>query len=183
MHSGNVGLSQNLETLVDGAALLRDLPELVVAVLGDGVKRGALEARAVGLPSVRFLPYQPKEALPRSFATADIFVVSLRPGLAGYIVPSKLYGILAAGRPYVAATEDECEAATLARERGCGCVARPGDPADLAAQIRRLYADPDLRARMGAAARAAALEFDRPWGVRAYFELFQEVAFDGRRRD
>jgi colanic acid biosynthesis glycosyl transferase WcaI len=183
MHSGNVGLSQGLETLVDAAELLRDLPDLVVAFVGDGVKRPALEerARALGLGNVRFLPYQPRDALAHSFATADVFVVSLRPGLSGYIVPSKVYGILAAGRPYVAATEEECEAAALARARGCGCVARPGDPQDLAAQVRRLHADPALRARMGAAARAAALEFDRPRAVRAYYELFQEVAAERNR--
>lgn len=60
-----------------------------------------LEARAgsQGLGNVRFLPYQAKERLAESFAAADVFVVSLKRGLAGYIVPSKLYGILAAGRP------------------------------------------------------------------------------------
>ena len=62
-----------------------------------------------------FLPFAPKERLGESFAAADVFIVSLQSGLAGYIVPSKLYGILAAGRPYVAAVEDECEVASLAR--------------------------------------------------------------------
>ena len=65
--------------------------------------------RALGLTNVRFLPFPPKERLGESFAAADVFIVSLQRGLAGYIVPSKLYGILAAGRPYVAAVEERCE--------------------------------------------------------------------------
>ena len=152
MHSGNVGLSQNLDTLVDAAARLSRYPDLAVVVVGDGAKRPALEARAraQNLTNVRFLPYQPKSRLHESFATADVFVVSLKAGLAGYIVPSKLYGILAAGRPYVAAVEEDSEVATITRKYGCGLLAEPGDPDDLAAE------DPHAlpRPRPGAAGSA-----------------------------
>jgi len=177
MHSGNLGLGQGLETLVDAAARLEDLEDLVFAFVGDGVKRSALEARArqLGLRNVRFLPRQPKDRLRDLFAAADVFVVSLRAGLSGYIVPSKLYGILAAGRPYIAATDDDCEAAILARARGCGLVARPGDADELAARIRTLYADPALRVWMGENARRAGLDFDRRRAVRAYHDLFRDL--------
>jgi lipopolysaccharide/colanic/teichoic acid biosynthesis glycosyltransferase len=178
-----VGLSQNLDVLLDAAARLRDLPDLQVAIVGDGARRAALEARAAaaGLANVRFLPGQPRERLTESFAGADVFVVSLAPGLAGYIVPSKLYGILAAGRPYVAAVEDACEVAAITRTHGCGLLAVPGDAADLAAQIRRLHDDPDLRRRLGAGARAAALGFDRRGQVAAYHALLRGVAAAGPR--
>ena len=102
-------LSQSLETIVEAAALLQDLPDLRVVFVGEGVKKAELQAQAtaLGLTNVQFLPFTAKERLGESFASADVFVVSLQRGLAGYIVPSKLYGILAAGRPYVAAVEDD----------------------------------------------------------------------------
>lgn len=176
MHSGNVGLSQGLETLLEAAEHLRDTPEALVAVVGDGAAREALVVRANGLPNVRFFPYQPKETLRDSFSSADAFVVSLRPGLAGYIVPSKLYGVLAAGRPYVAAVEEASEVAAITKQYHCGLLARPGDAADLAEKIRSLYRDPALARRLGANARQAALAFDRPKQVAAYYELFRQVA-------
>jgi len=134
MHSGNLGLSQSLETLLEAASRLRPYSDLVVTLVGDGAKRQSLEAQArlQGLTNVRFLPYQPKHRLLDSFATADVFVISLKRGLAGYIVPSKLYSILAAGRPYVAAVEDACEVAAITRQYHCGLVAEPADPTDLA---------------------------------------------------
>lgn len=178
MHSGNVGMSQNLETLIAAADELRGLERLVILVVGDGAKRGALqrEAERRGLANVRFLGYQPKAALHESFAAADAFLVSLKAGIEGYIVPSKLYGILAAGRPYIAAVDEACEAAQIAREHRCGLIAKPGDPADLARQVASLYADPSAARAMGASARRAALQFDRRVAVQAYFDLLTRVA-------
>jgi glycosyltransferase involved in cell wall biosynthesis len=178
MHSGNIGLSQGLETAVEAAALLRDSQDIEFVFVGEGVKKAALaeRARALGLTSVRFLPYQPQDRLNESFAAADVFLISLKPGLAGYIVPSKLYGILAAGRPYVAAVEAACEVADIAMKRHCGLVAETGNPSDLAERIRLLYDDRALAQRLGINARQAALEFDRSVAVRAYHELFCELA-------
>src|SRR5574337_885026 len=177
MHSGNIGLSQNLDILLDAADRLRSHTDVVMAVVGDGAKREVLEARArsQGLANVRFLPYQPKERLTESFAAADVFIISLKKGLAGYIVPSKLYGILAAGRPYVAAVEDDCEIAAITRKYDCGLLAKSGDPDDLADKILTVFHDRDLAHRLGANARRAALEFDRPIQVRKYNDLFQEL--------
>ncbi len=182
MHSGNVGLSQNLDVLVEAAGRLHDRHRLVVAIVGDGAKRPGLEAlvRSRGLGDVvRFFPYQPKALLDESFAAADAFVVSLKPGLEGFIVPSKLYGILAAGRPYVAAVDPSCEAAVLAAEQDCGVLAAPGDPDALAGAIAGLYDDPGATARMGANARALALRFDRRTAVRAYHDLFSTLSSAG----
>ena len=177
MHSGNIGLSQHLDSLLDAASLLRPYEDLRVALVGDGTKRLALEARArsQGLSNVRFLPYQLRERLTESFATADVFVIALKRGLAGYIVPSKLYGILAAGRPYVAAVEDDCEVAAITREYHCGLLAEPGDPKDLAEKLLTLYHDRALAHRLGANARRAALVFDRRRQVQSYHELFQAL--------
>ena len=110
MHSGNIGLSQNLDVVLDAASRLRDRPNLVFAFVGDAARRQALETSAAsrGLDNVRFFPYRPKDRLDDSFATADVFIVSLKPGIEGYIVPSKVYGILAAGRPFIAAVDPSC---------------------------------------------------------------------------
>jgi glycosyltransferase involved in cell wall biosynthesis len=182
MHSGNVGLSQNLHVLVEAADRLRSKDRLVIAVVGDGAKRAALESDVAqrGLTNVRFMGYTPKEQLHDSFAAADAFLVSLKPGIEGYIVPSKLYGILAAGRPYVAAVDPSCEAAGIAAEHRCGVLASPGDPDDLAAKIAALYHDPALVRDMGANARRAALGFDRRVAVQSYYELFAALAGKAR---
>ena len=178
MHSGNIGLSQGLEALVEAAVHLSTVPNLEIVFVGDGVKRPALEARtrALGLLNVRFLPYQPKEGLRDSFAAADVFVISLRQGLAGYIVPSKLYGILAAGRPYIAAVEESCEVSAIAKKYDCGLLVEPGNASQIAVRALELYENRALGARLGANGRKAALAFDRSIQIRAYSELFRELA-------
>jgi colanic acid biosynthesis glycosyl transferase WcaI len=178
MHSGNVGLSQGLDALVDAAARLTDLADLSVVIVGEGVRKAALQdrTRQLGLQNVRFLPFTPREELSDSFAAADVFVISLQRGMAGYIVPSKLYGILAAGRPYVAAVEDECEVAALTRDHGCGLLAEPGDADQLADQIRTFYNDRARARQCGVNARALSLSFDRSSQVAKYMDLFRRVA-------
>jgi glycosyltransferase involved in cell wall biosynthesis len=178
MHSGNIGLSQSLETLVEAAARLKEHRDIEVVFVGEGVKKSGLmdRARALGLGNVRFLPYQPVEKLTESFAAADVFVVSLKVGMAGYIVPSKLYGILAAGRPYVAAVEDASEVTGITTKYDCGLLASPGDPEDLAEKILVLYRDRERARQLGANARDAALEYDRPRQIQKYYELFCKLA-------
>jgi colanic acid biosynthesis glycosyl transferase WcaI len=183
MHSGNVGLSQNLDVLIEAADLLRSKERLTVLIVGEGARREALQRLVAGkrLDNVKFLPYQSKEQLRESFAVADAFLVSLKPGLEGYIVPSKLYGILAAGRPYIAAVDPSCEVAAIAREYECGVLSVPGDPADLARKIAELYDDPARTRKMGGYARLAAGRFDRRPSVQAYYDLFVRVVASGRR--
>ncbi len=181
MHAGNIGLAQGLETVVRAAVQLQKYPDIQVVFVGDGVKKHALEAQvqALGLHNVRFLPYQPKEALRHTFASADVFVVSLRRGLAGYIVPSKLYGILAAGRSYVAAVEEASEVTAITSRYHCGLLVAPEAPQELAEKILTLYHDRKLMQRLGGNARQAALKFDRRRWVRAYHNLFQDLAHGG----
>lgn len=177
MHSGNMGLSQGLESVLEAGRILQRFPEIQMVFVGNGVKRADLERRAgeLNLENVCFLDFQPKERLSESFASADVFIISLKPGLAGYIVPSKLYGILAAGRPYVAAVEEASEIAAITMEHHCGLLAKPQDPEDLAEKILTFYHDRDLATLMGANARVAASRFDRPVQVRAYADLLREL--------
>jgi glycosyltransferase involved in cell wall biosynthesis len=177
MHSGNLGLSQSLETLVDAAALLRDVPDVRIVFQGEGVRKVELEQRAkdLELTNVLFLPFVPKDRLGESFAAADVFVISLQRGLAGYIVPSKLYGILASGRPFIAAVEDSCEVAAIATGHDCGVVVAPGDPQALSDAVRACRADRARLARRGANARAISASFDRTAQVARYFDVFRAV--------
>src|SRR6185436_12124363 len=171
----------SLDTVVEAAALLKDLPDVQVVFQGEGVKKVDLQARVkeLGLANVSFLPFAPKDQLGESFSAASVFIVSLQRGLAGYIVPSKLYGILAAGRPYVAAVEDDCEVTAITKQYECGLLTTPQDPVDLAEKILLLYRDRTLAERLGANARRASLQFDRPRQVRKYYDLFQQLAGGG----
>jgi len=177
MHSGNVGLSQNLGVLIDAAEQLRAHDRIVFAIVGDGAQLERLERAATErrLTNVRFFPYQQKALLHESFATADAFLVSLKAGIEGYIVPSKLYGILAAGRPYIAAVDPSCEVARLAVEYDCGLPAAPGDPAALASAVLALQRDPARARLMGGHARQLAWRFDRRAAVQAYYDLLVHV--------
>lgn len=177
MHSGNVGMSQDVDALLDVATAVRDLPKVMIAIVGEGARKRFLqeEVERRGLTNVRFFPYQPKARLSESFATADAFVVSLKPGLAGFIVPSKVYGVLVAGRPFIAAIEPDSEVAQIAREHDCGIVVEPGNRQQIAMAIRRLHDDPHYREQLGANARAAGLIFDRSRAVEHYHTLLEDV--------
>ena len=178
MHAGNIGLSQNLDIVLDAADALRDDDEVRFVFVGDGARRADMEsqARARGLVNVRFLPFQPRDTMADAYAAADVFLVSLKPGLAGFIVPSKVYSILAAGRPYIAAVEDDSEAVQITRQYACGLVVPPGDGKALASRILDLRRDRALAAQLGDRARHTALLFDRRRQVAAYADLFRSVA-------
>lgn len=137
MYSGNVGLSQSLDVVLESAAQLRDQPVEFVFV-GEGAAKPQLmaEAQARGLTNVRFFPYQPREQLSESLSAADLHLIPLKRGLAGCLVPSKLYGILAAGVPYVAPVDEDCEVALVTRRHGTGMVVEPDSATALTGAIR-----------------------------------------------
>jgi glycosyltransferase involved in cell wall biosynthesis len=178
LHAGNMGLSQNLDVVIDAAARLADRTDIRFLFIGDGNRRTALESsvHARGLTNVMFLPYQPREMLRWTYATSDVCLVSLKPGLAGYIVPSKVYPILAAGRPYVAAVEALTEVAALTERHQCGVVVAPGDAAAMADAIVALAEDRQRRMEMGARARAAGELFARDRQDSAHAQVLRDVA-------
>jgi colanic acid biosynthesis glycosyl transferase WcaI len=178
MHSGNIGLAQELDTLVRAAALLRDLKDMKVVIIGGGVRYGDLTALAesVGADGVTFLPYQPPEQVPQSLSAATVHFVGLTRGLGGYVVPSRFYGVLAAGRPVIVAADAESEIAQVVREIGCGLAIVPGNPIALAEALRDAHAgNLDLEA-MGERGRAYVVaEADRKIAVARYQAVFDEV--------
>ena len=181
MYSGNLGLSQGLEHVLEAARCMRTEP-VVFLFVGEGAAKEGLMARAAEwrLPNVRFLPYQPREQLSASLGTADLHLVPLQRGLAGCIVPSKLYGILAAGRPYVAAVEEDSEVARVTRENATGLLIEPDDPGRLAAAVRWALLNRGELAEMGRRGRQLAeREFDRR-GALARFEAVLRQAAPAR---
>jgi glycosyltransferase involved in cell wall biosynthesis len=178
LHAGNIGLSQDLEIVLHAADQLRDRPDIVFVFVGDGARKKDLQGIALrrDLRNVVFLPFQPREAMDQSYATADVSLISLKRGLAGVIVPSKVYNVLASGRPCIAAVEQDCEVADIIQRAGCGHVVAPGDASALRSRLVQLAADRPRAVDMGARARAAALEFDRPRQVAAYDAMLREVA-------
>jgi glycosyltransferase involved in cell wall biosynthesis len=131
---------------------------------------------------VEILGYQERAILSESLSTADVHVVGLARGLAGYVVPSRVYGILAAGRPVIAATDPESETAQLVAEIGCGVVVPPGNAFALAAAIRAAHdGEYDLKG-MGKRARAfAEAEADRSIAVGRYRAVLAELQEAGAR--
>ena len=178
LHAGNIGLSQNLDVVIEAAGLLTTHRDIVILFIGDGNRRAALQAAVTsrGLDNVTFLPFQPRDQLRWTYASSDVCLVSLKPGLAGYIVPSKLYPILAAGRPYIAAVEPVSEVAALTQRHRCGVLVEPGDAAQLADAILRLADQSHERAAMGTRARVASELFARDRQVAAHAQVIEEVA-------
>jgi glycosyltransferase involved in cell wall biosynthesis len=179
MHFGNVGHAQDLDTLIRSTALLRDLDDLAVPIVGVGARHRELVALAERLEAdhVRFLGWQPYEQRSAPISAADVHVVGLARGLAGYVVPSRLYGVLAAGRPVIAAAEAESETAILVDEVGCGIVVPPGDAPALARAIRDCHDGVYDLDEMGRRGRAfAERESNRELAVTRYRELLEDVA-------
>jgi glycosyltransferase involved in cell wall biosynthesis len=179
MHSGNIGHAQNLDALIRATTFLRDLDDLTVLLIGGGARHAALLEYAERLEAdkVQFLGYQPRETLSLSLSAADVHVVGLAAGLSGYVVPSRLYGILAAGKPVIVAAEAESETARLVEREGCGVVVPPDRPELLARAIRSAHdGELDLD-EMGRRARAYVLrEADRSVAFARYRELLHELA-------
>lgn len=133
------------------------LPRIKWLFIGGGAlhRQLAEEAKRRDLPSVTVLPYQPRERLAESLSAADAHLVTLRPDLEGLIVPSKYYGIAAAGRPAIFVGDADGEIARMLARDGCGFTTPLGDGAQLAEQILEMARNPELAAAMGARARAA----------------------------
>jgi len=185
MHSGNVGYAQDLDTLVRAATFLRDLASLQILVVGFGARHGDLTQLAHRLEvtgMVRFLGYQPRARLSLSLASADLHYVGLARGLSGFVVPSRINGILAVARPVLVSADPESETVKLVEEAGCGLVVPPGRPELVAGAIRDVVEGRTSLAGMGAAGRAwAEQEADRKVAFARYRRLVADVVASSSR--
>jgi colanic acid biosynthesis glycosyl transferase WcaI len=157
-YSGNLGRAHRFESLLAAGEHLRDRRDLRFLIVGDGPQKAPVEAaaRERGLANWSFLPLQPRERLADSLGAADVHVISLEPRLEGLIVPSKVYGVLAAGRPCIFIGAPDGEVAEILRRHDCGITVDPEDAVALVVAIEQLAGDPALRRRLGANARRAS---------------------------
>src|SRR5262249_19743019 len=152
LYSGSMGAKQGIEQLIDAARLLVDRPMIRIVICGDGAGLAKLQSMAGGLPNVRFLPLQPAERLNALLNLADIHLLPQKPSVADLVMPSKLIGMLASGRPVVATAQEGSEVASVVGQ--CGVVVPPQNPSTFAAAIAALSEDPRRRAALGVKARA-----------------------------
>jgi glycosyltransferase involved in cell wall biosynthesis len=147
LHSGNMGLKQGLEVLVDAARLD---PGVDFVLMGDGNQRAALEERARGIPNLHFLPPAETADFPDVLAAADVLAVTQRASVLDMSVPSKLTSYFAAGRPVVASVAAQGGTADEVRRSGAGVLVPPEDPAALLKTLAELAADPAEADRLAA---------------------------------
>jgi|SRR5580704_3643814 colanic acid biosynthesis glycosyl transferase WcaI len=180
LHAGNLGFYGAWQTLIDTAKILSSENSGLVFI-GDGANRAVLEKSAAGSSNIRFLPFRPFEQIPHVMMAGDVHIVTVRRGLEGVVVPSKLYSILAAGRPVLAVADAKSDAARIVCEAGCGLAADPDDPAAVAAALRTLRSDPARLAEMGRRSRETAAKYARVNELARFVEIIEEAAKDSNR--
>jgi colanic acid biosynthesis glycosyl transferase WcaI len=158
LFSGTLNAKQGIETLIAAAGEVsknRAGGDILFLICGDGPAVLKLKALAAPLPNVRFVGLQPAERLNELLNTADIHVLPQVPEVAESVLPSKLLGMLASGRPIVATVGPESEVGRFLAD--CGFLTTPGDARELATAIRNLAEDQQQRSRLGLKAREAAM--------------------------
>jgi colanic acid biosynthesis glycosyl transferase WcaI len=170
MYAGNVGLSQSLELVIAAARAMRDRDDVAFVINGGGSALAGLRNDAAELPNVVFVPYQPPERLGEVLAAADIHVVPLKRGLAKASVPSKLYSVLAAGRPVLASVDPDTEVDRTIRRAGAGLCVPPDDAPRFIAALRSLVDAPDDRDAMGATGRRFVEGWVSPQAVASQYD-------------
>jgi colanic acid biosynthesis glycosyl transferase WcaI len=175
LHAGNLGFYGAWDTLLTGAASLT-ADGIGLVFVGDGAQRSRLEAAAANIPNVRFLPFFPANKIASVLAAADAHVITIKRGLEGVVVPSKMYGILAAGKPIVAVAPRECDVVSLGESKGFSVPADPGDAPAFARLVRQLSQNPAKLNEMAKAALTAAPEYERSAELQKLLEIVEAAA-------
>ncbi|MBI4564975.1 MAG: glycosyltransferase family 4 protein [Planctomycetes bacterium] len=182
MYSGNIGMTQDFDAFLDALSRVEtDRSTWALLFAGGGAARARVEerVRALGLSNAVFLATQPREKLATLLSAGTLHLVPMKKGLAGCVVPSKIYGIMAAGRPYLALSDAECDMAGIAREEGCGLWSPAGDVDAARKQLEWAIAHRAEVEAMGRRGRALAeTRYDAPLVLRRWVELFEEISPD-----
>jgi glycosyltransferase involved in cell wall biosynthesis len=178
-YSGNLGRAHEYETVLGAAEMVKSNPAIMFLFVGGGHQfdRLARLTEERGLPNFRFVPYQDRAALKYSLAVPDVHWVSLRPELEGLIVPSKVYGVAAAGRPVISIAAKDGEIAGMVERHQCGINIEPGDASGLASVLRDLANNADACSAMGNRARAMLdSHFTRRQAVQQWRDVIKQVS-------
>ncbi|MFI9626119.1 glycosyltransferase [Streptomyces sp. NPDC052042] len=180
LHSGNMGLKQGLEVLVDAARLA---PDVRVVLMGDGSRRGALRERAAGLRNLDFLPPADARDFTDVLAAADVLAVTQRASVLDMSVPSKLTSYFVSGRPVVASVAEGGGTAQEVQRSGAGVLVAPEDPAALLSAVRELVEAPARAAALGAnGPRHVARHLGREAALARFDALLTEALADAQGR-
>jgi glycosyltransferase involved in cell wall biosynthesis len=178
-YSGNLGRAHQFDTVLAAAELLRGNPRIVFLMIGGGKRfnelSNAVETHDLS-NSFRFIPYQERKLLALALNVPDVHWLSLNPKLEGMIVPSKFYGIAAAGKPIVVIGDNQGELAQLVHEHHCGFVIRPDDASGLASTLLKLEREPAAAAEMGMGARRMLEgQFSRKHAFTRWRDLLEQL--------
>ncbi|NDJ16522.1 glycosyltransferase family 4 protein [Myxacorys almedinensis] len=177
-YSGNIALTQGLETVVEAAARLRDLPDIAFVIVGESKAIAKLKEHcaACGAENVILLPFQPREKLPEMLAAADVGLIVQKQNVVSFNMPSKTQVLLASGRPVIASVPSTGSAAKAIEKSHGGVVVEPENPEALAHQILELYNNPEYAALLGKQGRQYAIErYSFEQALSQYEALFQKV--------
>ncbi len=176
MYSGNVGLSQSFSLVRHAADHFRDRPDLQFVINGEGAARAEVDEWAGGRANVTVSDFAHRDQISEVLGAADLHLILLKRGLAKSSTPSKMYGILAAGRPVLASIDANSEVAQTIAAADAGQSVPPEDPQKFVASLEDLLADPAGLSRMGANGRRFLSENFTPSVQAAAFEtLFTEL--------
>ena len=174
VHAGNLGFYGAWQTLISAVRMLENEGVGLVFV-GEGAMKSQVEAMAAGCRAVRFLPFRPASEIPLVLSSGDMHVVTVKRGLEGVVVPSKLYPTLAAGRPVLGVAPDESDVARIIRSSGCGAVGNPDDPNSVAQALRGVVHDSEQLRNMGLRAREIANSYDRVKQLKIFTQTIEEA--------
>lgn len=178
MYSGNLGIGHDAATMIDAMTRLKNDASIRFVFVGGGKRRAEVEtaAKSAALANFAWFDYQPREALAHSLSAGDVHLISLRRGLEGIMVPSKLFGVMAAGRASIYIGEPASEIWRVLSSAGAGVMTPEGDGAALAARIVSLRDDPARRAAFGEAARRGIEgKFDAGTSCAAWVTLLERL--------
>jgi colanic acid biosynthesis glycosyl transferase WcaI len=175
LHAGNLGFYGAWDNMVKAAEILKN-EDVGFVFVGDGANSTRLEEAARDRANVRVLPFRPASEIPYVMAAGDLHVVTVKRELEGVVVPSKLYTILASGRPVLVVAPPRTDAARIVQESRCGFVADPDDPVSIANAIREVRRQPERLAEMGERARICAGRYTRSAELGRFLEVVEQAA-------
>ena len=174
VHAGNIGFYGAWQTLISAARMLEQ-DGVGLVFIGEGAMKSQVEEMAKGCRAIRFLPFRPASEVPLVLSSGDMHVVTVKRGLEGVVVPSKLYPTLAAGRPVLGVAPDETDVVRIIRRSGCGVAANPDDPASVAQAIRSVLHDSEQLQAMARRAREISFSYDRVEQLKIFCETIEEA--------
>ena len=183
LFAGNMGFSQGLGVVLVAAKLLEDNEEIKFLMVGNGAAKSETQnhCESLELHNVEFLPFQAHEDVPAMYGAADICLIPLKRGFTTESVPCKLFTIMAAGKPAIAAVDRSSDTWDLIQDAGCGICIEPEDPKALAGAIKSYYLDANARGESGRNARRYIERNFRPSTIaQSYIEVLETVVRNRR---